>query len=201
MESKELEIWKTIDEFPYIEVSSLGRIKKLPHSWTKKETIQSDFFKDKDGYCRINIQDKNGNIRQHAVHRLVALAFIPNPENKQCVNHINSNRQDNRVSNLEWVTPRENVYHSYAFGKAVKRKEVPHNKVLTEFQISEIDNLRNIYTVNQIAKLFNVNYSTLKNIIRKKKQHEVLDNQQPSNYTYLNSVIEGSTTIPNGSRV
>ena len=51
------------------------------------------------------------------VHRLVATAFIPNPKNKPHINHINKDRADNRIDNIEWSTPRENTQHSYTFKK------------------------------------------------------------------------------------
>lgn len=65
------------------------------------------------GYLRIKFYDKNGKYRSSVVHRLVAEAFIPNPDNKPQVNHKNGNKADNRVENLEWVTPSENMLHSY----------------------------------------------------------------------------------------
>ena len=74
---------------------------------------------------------------------------------------------------------------------------MPKRTLLTDFQISQINKLRELYTVNQIAKLFNIEYQSLKNIIHKKKQCERLDNQQPSVY---NNIYEGSETIPCGSK-
>ena len=182
MDNKEL--WKPIEQFQYLEVSSKGRIKRLAHK-NRAERIQSDFAKDRDGYCRCTVFRTDGTYTSMPVHRLVAMAFIPNPENKQCVNHIDGNRQNNSVENLEWVTPRENVIHSYKYGARKICKNVPRNTILTDFQINEIDNLRNYYTVNQIAKLFNIEYQSLKNIIHKKKQYERLDNQQPSDYNSI----------------
>lgn len=68
------------------------------------------------GYQRVNLFDVNGKGRKHYVHRLVAQAFIPNPENKPNVNHIDSNVRNNRVENLEWCTQSENIKHSVNLG-------------------------------------------------------------------------------------
>lgn len=194
MEVKEL--WKPLLEYKGIEVSSIGRIRKAANK-SRKKRILTEFPKDRDGYCRCSVQKLDGTWTSQPVHRLVAKAFIPNPINKQAVNHIDGNRTNNRVENLEWVTPRENVIHSFRFGSRRKCKQVPKRTLLTDFQISQIDILRKSYTINQIAKLFNIEYQSLKNIVHKKKQCERLDNQHPSIY---NSVYEGSETIPNGSK-
>ena len=194
MEVKEL--WKPLLEYKGIEVSSIGRIRKAANK-RRKERILTEFPKDRDGYCRCSVQKLDGTWTSQPVHRLVAKAFIPNTENKQAVNHIDGNRQNNRVENLEWVTPKENVIHYFRFGPRKVCKQVLRKTILTDFQISQIDKLREFYTVNQIAKLFNIEYQSLKNIIHKKKQCERLDNQQPSIY---NSIYEGSETIPNGSK-
>ncbi len=182
MEVKEL--WKPLLEYKGIEVSSIGRIRKAANK-RRKERILTEFPKDRDGYCRCSVQKLDGTWTSQPVHRLVAKAFIPNTENKQAVNHIDGNRQNNRVENLEWVTPKENVIHSFRFGSRKVCKQVPRKTILTDFQISQIDKLREFYTVNQIAKLFNIEYQSLKNIIHKKKQCERLDNQQPSNYNSI----------------
>lgn len=182
MEVKEL--WKPLLEYKGIEVSSIGRIKKAANK-RRKERILTEFPKDRDGYYRCSVQKLDGAWTSQPVHRLVAKAFIDNPDNKESVNHIDGDRTNNRVENLEWVTPRENVLHSFKYGARKVCKEVPKKTILTDFQISQIDPLRSLYTVNQIAKLFNIEYQSLKNIIHKKKQCERLDNQQPSNYNSI----------------
>lgn len=72
------------------------------------------------GYYRIRLQ-KNGEIKRFQVHRLVGMTFIPNPENKPQINHIDGNTKNNNVSNLEWTTQSENIKHAYNIG----RKHVP----------------------------------------------------------------------------
>lgn len=189
------EEWKSLPEYIGIEVSTLGRVRKN----TRKHhgDVISEFCKDRDGYCRCTVQKLDGKKTSQPVHRLVAKTFIPNPENKTCVNHIDNDRTNNRVDNLEWVTPKENVYHSFVYGDRKKLKDVQRTTVLTDFQVSQIGKLRNIYTVNQISKLFNIKYSTLKNVIRRVNKRR-LDNQQPSIYK---DIYEGSTTIPQGVRL
>ena len=194
MEVKEL--WKPLLEYKGIEVSSIGRIRKAANK-SRKERILTEFPKDRDGYYRCSVQRLDGTWTSQPVHRLVAKAFIPRTKNRDIVNHINGNRTNNRIENLEWVTPKENVIHSFKFGSRKICKQVPKKTILTDFQVNQIGKLRELYTVNQIAKLFNIEYQSLKNIIHKKKQCERLDDQQPSIYT---SIYEGSETIPDGSK-
>ena len=194
MEVKEL--WKPLLEYKGIEVSSIGRIRKAANK-SRKERILTEFPKDRDGYYRCSVQRLDGTWTSQPVHRLVAKAFIPRTKNRDIVNHIDGNRTNNRIENLEWVTPKENVIHSFKFGSRKICKQVPKKTILTDFQVNQIGKLRELYTVNQIAKLFNIEYQSLKNIIHKKKQCERLDDQQPSIYT---SVYEGSETTPDGGK-
>lgn len=71
------------------------------------------------GYLRVNLYYKS-NQYDKFIHRLVAETFIPNPENKPCVNHIDGNKQNNNVNNLEWCTYSENEIHAYKIG--IKRR-------------------------------------------------------------------------------
>lgn len=74
---------------------------------------------NRDGYCQVNLHFSSTEYKTLRVHRLVATYFIPNPENKPTVNHINGIRNDNRADNLEWATLSEQQKHSYS---VLKRK-------------------------------------------------------------------------------
>ena len=103
----EEEIWKPIKEFEgYYEVSNMGRVRSLNYKRTGKEKILKN-IEDYKGYLEVGLT-KNGKRKQFKVHRLVAEAFIPNPENKPCIDHINTIRNDNRIENLRWATHEEN---------------------------------------------------------------------------------------------
>lgn len=82
-------------------VVTKGGYNRICHGIEKKQR------KDKDGYMKVSLH-KDGNLQTFYVHRLVANAFIPNTENKPCVDHINAVRNDNRVENLRWFTVKEN---------------------------------------------------------------------------------------------
>ena len=78
---------------------------------------------DKDGYLYVQLW-KNSEPKKFKMHRLIAMAFIPNPDNKPQVNHINGIKYDNSIENLEWVTQSENSIHAYKIGiKSVSEKQ------------------------------------------------------------------------------
>lgn len=114
-----MEEWKIIEEFPDYEISSFGNCKKK--NTTKGGYSVGKFIKPKimyDKYLMFRLNKEGKQYFQNA-HRLVAIHFITNPENKKEVNHKDCNKQNNRVENLEWVTPRENIDHAVKMGRYI----------------------------------------------------------------------------------
>jgi len=115
---KSKEIWKDIIGYSNYQVSSHGRVKSFYHA--KERILKPVYYAN--GYTGVVLWSNNKTGRM-LIHRLVAVAFISNPENKPCVNHKNGIKDCNTSSNLEWATHKENQKHSYQV-----LKTVPHMK-------------------------------------------------------------------------
>jgi len=105
--------------------------------------------------------------RNHQIHRLVATCFIPNTNNKPCVNHKNSNKHDNNVTNLEWVTVKENLQHARVNGrwKAPKKNE-GKLKYTTEQCRTVLKRVKRGMTYVEAGSMFNMPYSTVAHLVR-----------------------------------
>ena len=116
------EIWKTIEEAPNYEVSNLGRVRNK-----KTQRILNPGAYGATGYKQVNmaIPSEGNKQRKRYVHRLVAMAFVDNPEGKREVDHINGDKTDNRAENLEWVTSSENQKRRHALGNT----KTSHRKI------------------------------------------------------------------------
>ena len=114
METNSLEIWRTIPGWNLYEVSNLGNIRGKRRTIINnkgsyvREPVAINTRKDQHGYLQFCMK-QDGRRKLMKVHRAVAMAFIPNPENKPCVNHIDNNPANNHLENLEWVTHQENT--------------------------------------------------------------------------------------------
>lgn len=119
------EIWKDVTGFEgKYQVSNTGKIRSLAYHKKNGRIKELKPFSDKGGYMRVKFC-KDGKETTVKVHRIVALEFIPNPQNKREVNHIDGNPKNNMVENLEWATPSENMTHAAKYGRVVSPFQKP----------------------------------------------------------------------------
>jgi len=137
--------------------SNMGEIKNL-----KTGKILKPIIHKTTGYHAVTLSYNSKQIK-YTIHKLIALTFIPNPENKPAVHHKNGIKVDNRVVNLEWVTTVENTIHSIN-NRDLNRKDIK----LTPEKVKEIkalltDNISH-EGIDRIAEMYGVNYSTIHRI-------------------------------------
>lgn len=142
------EEWRDIKGYEGLyQVSNLGRVKSLERykkNRGKMQLVEGTIRMpriEKNGYARVDLC-KDGKRKMHCVHRLVTEAFVPNPENKPQVNHIDEDRSNNNANNLEWVTNKENCNYGM------------HNKNLSKAK-------KDYYAKKRIKEVGGMNESTL----------------------------------------
>lgn len=119
------EVWKDVVGFEGLyKVSNFGRVRAIGHG-LRRGCIMADKFNKLDGYMHLSLT-KYGVPHHFVTHRLVAIAFIPNPDNKPTVNHKDFNRCNNRVENLEWMTQKENNRYSSEAGHRNYTEKMRH---------------------------------------------------------------------------
>jgi hypothetical protein len=128
-------------------------------------------LQDKKGYLHVQLNE-NGKREYKSIHRLVAEAYIPNPDNKRTVNHKDSDKHNNNVDNLEWSTDGENIKHSYENGVRENQKKICAQNGMTMRKFSESD-IKEIYSkrknkikIQDIANSYSVHRETISRILR-----------------------------------
>lgn len=129
------EIWREIEGYKNYQVSSLGRVRSLNYKRTGEVRVLKA-WKDKDGYLIIGLH-KNGTQRTFRIHRLVGEAFIPNPENKPQIDHIDTNKTNNSVENLKWATNKENSNNELSRKHNSEAQKGRHHSEETKRKMSE----------------------------------------------------------------
>lgn len=166
-----MEQWKIIQKEPNYEVSSLGRVRNI-----STQHVKSNRF-DKDGYPRVTLYPSG---KTYSIHRLIMENFYDKSEWKAHVNHIDSNRANSTLSNLEWVTAQGNTIHMHKAGRAHDIKGVNNPmSTLTEEQIVTIRMLPSLMKDPEVAKMYGVSRATIQRI------------RSGSAYT----LIDGPTTV------
>lgn len=115
------EVWSNVKGYEglYL-ISTYGRAISAPRNGTKKEWHFMSPHYTRGGYIQYELS-KNNKVKAYKAHRMVADAFLLNPENKREVNHIDGDKHNNRLDNLEWATTKENQLHAaYVLGKGLK---------------------------------------------------------------------------------
>ncbi|MBL0182493.1 MAG: HNH endonuclease [Chitinophagaceae bacterium] len=150
---KEQTEWVPIKNYEnYYEINSVGEVRSL-HKPTYGYKMEQRL--DRAGYYTVRLNKPGRKSSTQYVHRLLGFAFIENPDNKCCINHIDGNKLNNSINNLEWVTPSENMLHAYNTGLLkIKAKSV-------------LDTCTGkIYSsIKEAAKALNINYGTCRNYL------------------------------------
>jgi len=170
------EEWRDIQGFEgSYQVSNLGRVRSFDrvimnnigvHRIYKSRIMK--YFLDKDGYENLTL-NKLGKQYKRKVHRLVAAAFIDNPENKESVNHKDLNKKNNRLENLEWVTKSENMIHAAKNNKNCRGEGIAQSK-LSEEDVLIIRELYLSKQMNQkeLSEKYKVTQSSISCIVLRK---------------------------------
>lgn len=153
------EIWKDIPNYEGLyKISNLGDIMSI----RRKRLIKSD--KRKDGYIQVHLT-KNKKMKNFLLHRLVAITFIENPNNYEFINHIDGNKENNSLNNLEWCDRSYNILHAYNNELIKKRKKVE--------QYDKNNNLLNIYTsIMEASKKTNIDRAHISACCKGKKKYK-----------------------------
>ncbi len=138
----------------YHEISNFGRVRNIKNGKILKERVTNV------DYVKYKLKGK-----EYLAHRLVAIYFIPNPDNKKTVNHIDGDTRNNRIENLEWCTQTEQMHHAVRTGLLKQRGEDSHFCKLKENEVSQVlIMLYNGKTCAEIARFFGVARTTISNI-------------------------------------
>ena len=158
-------IWRDVEGFEGLyRVSNEGVLISTPQLGVKGRVKKRS--KMSNGYEKYYLY-KNGKETQMSVHRLLAKHFIPNPENKPCVNHIDGNPMNNSLENLEWVTYKENAQHAIRTGLVTNIGENHTKATLTDQDVREIRDLNRhkVYNHREIGELYGVPRGTITTIV------------------------------------
>jgi hypothetical protein len=178
-----VEIWRTCPENDHYEVSNLGRVRRFLRSRPERPYKYLKLAPDKYGYMTVGLS-RNDVSKHHKVHQLVMSAFVgPRPEGYQ-VNHKDHVKNNNVLSNLEYVTPSENTIHAYscpAIRATIAREFQRRDCKLSDEQVRDLrrEYASGLYAQKDLAIRYGISIGHLSYILRNKRrvlagQHEVI---------------------------
>jgi hypothetical protein len=144
------ETWVTIEKFPKYEISNTGKVRAK--NYLKMGIVKELKQYNKKGYKSVTIPDNNNKLTQITVHRLVAIAFLSNENNKPQVNHKDRNRSNNNVFNLEWCDAFENMQHY----EKNRTKPIHNQKVVLNVETGIFYN-----SANEAAKTYGYKHNVI----------------------------------------
>lgn len=155
------EIWKPIKGYEGLyEVSNLGRVRSFhPHRKVKYKILNP--IEMNIGYYKVTLYSKLKK-EQKYIHKLVAETFIPNPKNFNVINHINGNKKDNNVENLEWCTQKHNMEQAFNMGlvgnfqRGKLGKESQNRKIIKQIQLGTNKTLNMFYGACEAERQTNI---------------------------------------------
>lgn len=125
------------------------------------------------GYRRVTYAEQHSNNTQKYIHRLVAELFLPNPLNLPQVNHIDGDKTNNNVSNLEWCTSLQNIRHYHSTNERVYTARRKGKTRLTDIQVKDIRNLATTHTYKEIGSMYNLTSLTIYFIVSKRSYKNI----------------------------
>ena len=167
--------FKTIEAYKHYEVNELGQVRSKDRiiltidgkTYFRKGRLHRP-KRHKDGYLFVTLTCNN-NKRNFYVHRLVAAAFIPNPENKPQVNHINGIKSDNTIGNLEWVTNAENAKHAVANALYYDIGQLKP----TSQPVLDTSSNKCYHTIKEAAIALNRNYTVIREMLKGRRRKTI----------------------------
>lgn len=170
---------KFVDGYPLYKIDSAGNVyscikrvsskTEITHAASNEWKCIKPVLDKHNGYFLVSLVDLQGKKRNKHIHRLLATHFIPNPTNKPHVNHIDGNKQNNSLTNLEWATCKENAMHAMSLGLyepaiAATRKGIDQYSLSGDFLASHI-------SIHEAGRITGVAWQNISKVLRGERKH------------------------------